>query len=63
MRSMVKLHDLVDLAEPPWRNMEEASSYGRSREETMELDADMVNRDEDATEPLASPSEANLGLG
>jgi hypothetical protein len=28
MRSMVKLHDLVDLVEPPWKNMVEASSSG-----------------------------------
>ena len=38
MRRMVKLHDLVDLAEPPWRNMVEASSSGQPWEEVVELD-------------------------
>ena len=38
MRRMVKLHDLVDLTEPPWRNMVEASSSGRPWEEVVELD-------------------------
>ena len=38
MCRMVKLHDLVDLAEPPWRNMVEASSSGRPWEEVVELD-------------------------
>ena len=63
MRSMVKLHDLVDLAEPPWRSMAEASSSGQPRDEAMELDEAMENRDEEATEAPASPGEANLGLG
>lgn len=63
MHNMVKLHDLVDLAEPPWRSMAEASSSGRSREEAMDLDADMENRDRDAMESLTSLGEANLGLG
>ena len=63
MRNMVKLHDLVDLAEAPWRNMVESSSFGRSREEAMDLDIDMENRDEDVVEPPASLGEANLGLG
>ena len=30
MRSMVKLHDLVDLAESPWRNLVETSTSKRS---------------------------------
>ena len=63
MHSMVKLHDLVDLVEPPWRNMAESSSSGRSKEEAMDLDVDMANQDEDTAEPPASPGEANLGLG
>lgn len=63
MHSMVKLHDLVDLAEPPWRNLAEASTSGRSREEPMDLDVEVAEWDEDVAEPLASPGEANLGLG
>ena len=63
MCSMVKLHDLVDLVEPPWRSMVEASSSGQPQEEAMELDEAMENQDEEATEPPDSPSEANLGLG
>ena len=63
MRSMVKLHVLVVLAEPPWRSMVEASSCGRPREEAMELDEAMENEDEEATKPSTSPGEANLGLG
>ena len=63
MHSMVKLHDLVDLAEPPCRNMAEASSSGRSREEAMDLDADMANWDEDIAKLSASSGESNLGLG
>ena len=63
MWSMVKLHDLVDLAEPPWTGMVEALSSGMPRDESMELDGAMGNRDEEAAKALASPGEANLGLG
>ena len=63
MRSMVKLHDLVDLAEPPWRNLAEASTFSRSWDEAMDLDAEVVERDEEVVKPLAIPEEANLGLG
>ena len=63
MRSMVKLHDLVDLAEPPWRGMAEASSSGLPRDESMELDEAMGNRDKEAAEASANLGEANLGLG
>lgn len=62
MKSMVKLHDLVDLAEPPWRGMAEASSSRRPQDEVMELDEAMENRDEEAAEEPASPREANMGL-
>ena len=50
MRSMVKLHDLVDLVEPPWRGMVEVSSSRWQRDEVMELDEAMENQDEEATE-------------
>lgn len=63
MRNMVNLHDLVDLAEPSWRSMAEALSCSRSREEAIDLDADMENRDRDTTELPTSLGEANLGLG
>ena len=63
MRSMVKLHDLVDLAEPSWRGMVEASSSRWPRDEAMELDEAMENRDEEAAEDSASLGESNLGLG
>lgn len=63
MRSMVKLHDLVDLAEPPWRGMVEASTSGIPRDELMELDKAIGNHDEDTVGVPTSPGEANLGLG
>lgn len=63
MHSMVKLHDLVDLAEPPWRNLVETSTSRRSRDKPMDLDAEVVDRDEDVADPPNSPGEANLGLG
>ena len=63
MWSMVKLHDLVDLTEPLWGGMAKASSPGLPRDEWMELDEAMGNRDEEATEKPTSPGEANLGLG
>ena len=63
MRNMVKIDDLVDLEEPPWRSMAEALSSSRPWEEAMESDEAMENWNEEATEPPASPSEANLGLG
>ena len=63
MQSMVKLHDLVDLAEPPWRGMAEASSSGLPRDESMELDEAMGNQDEEVVEAPTSPGEANLCLG
>ena len=63
MRSMVKLHNLVDLAEPPWRGMAEASPSGQPRDEAIDLDEAMENWDEEATEVSSSPGEANLVLG
>ena len=63
MHSVVKLHDLVDLAEPPWRNLVEASTSRWSRDEPMDLDAKVAEWDEDVAESLANPGEANLGLG
>ena len=62
MCSMVKLHDLVDLAEPPWRSMVDTSSTSRPHEEAMELDEALENWDEDVMKPPASPGETNLGL-
>ena len=62
MRSMVKLHDLVDLAEPPWRNLEEASTSEWSWDEAMDLDTEVAEWDEDMVELLASLGEINLGL-
>jgi hypothetical protein len=63
MRSMVKLHDLLDLVEPPWRGMAKASSSGQPWDEAMELDEAMENMDEEVTEAPNNPGEANLGLG
>ena len=63
MCRMVKLHDLVDLTEPPWRSMVEASSSSRPWEEAMDLDEAMEKWDEEAMDPSASPGETNLGLG
>ena len=63
MRSMVKLHDLLDLAEPPWQNLAKASTSGRSRDKQMDLEAKVADRDEDMVDPPTSPGEANLGLG
>ena len=63
MCSMVKLHDLVDLAEPPWKSMVDTPSAHRPHEEAMELDEALENQDEEAAELPTSLSEANLGLG
>ena len=63
IRSMVKLHVLVDLAEPLLRGMAEASTSGLLRDELMELDETIGNHDEEVADALASPEEANLGLG
>ena len=63
MHSMVKLHDLVDLSEPSWWNLVEVSTSRRSRDEPMDLDAEVADRDEDVEDPPASSGEANLGLG
>ena len=60
---MVKHHDLVDLVEPLWRGMAEASSSGMPWDELMELDEAMGNCDEEDADAPASPGEANLGLG
>ena len=63
MRSMVKLHDLVDLGEPPWRGMAEASTSGLPKDESMELGETIGNQDEDIVGATASLREDNLGLG
>lgn len=63
MHSMVKLHDLVDLAEPPWRNSAEALTSDQSRDEAMDLDAEVAECEEEVAEPLASPGDSNLALG
>ena len=42
MRSMVKLHNLVDLAEPPWWNLVETFTSRRSWDEIMYWDAEMA---------------------
>ena len=61
IRSMVKLHDLVDLVEPPRRGMVEVSSL--PRDESMELDETIGNHNEDIAGVPTIPGEANLGLG
>ena len=43
--------------------MAEASTSGRSKEDAMDLDAEVANREEDVAEPLASPGEGNFGFG
>ena len=63
MRTMVKLHDLVDLAKPPWRGMAKVLMLGMERDESMELDEDIGNHDEEVANALTSPGEANLDLG
>ena len=63
MRNMVKLHDLVDLEEPSWRGMAEASTSGLPRDKLMELDEAIGNLDEDIAGMPTSLGEVNLGLG
>ena len=63
MRNMVKLHNLVDLAEPPWKSMGDTPSTSQPCEEAMELDEALENQDEEATKPPTIPGEANLGMG
>ena len=60
IRSMVKLHDLVDLAEPSWRAIAKASMSGLPRDESMEMDESMGNRDEEVADASASPGETIL---
>ena len=43
MRSMVKLHDLVDLAKPPWKSMADIDSGRQPCEEAMDLDEALEN--------------------
>ena len=54
MRSMVKFHDLVDLAK--------ASMSCLPRDKLMELDEAIGNQDEDIAGTPANPGEANLGF-
>ena len=63
MRSMVKLHDLVDLVKPPWRGIAQASMLGFPKDEVMELEEAIENQDEDTAGALSSLGDANLGLG
>ena len=63
MHSMVKLYDLVDLAEPPWKSMVDIHSAHQPREEAMDVDEALENQDKEAVEPPTSRGEANLGLG
>lgn len=58
MHNMVKLHDLVDLAELPWQNLVESSTSERSQDEVTAWDVEM-----DGLGRRASPGETNLGLG
>lgn len=53
----------MDLAEPPWQNLAEASTSGRSRDKAMDLDAEVAEWEEEVAEPLASLGENNLALG
>ena len=43
MRSMVKLHNLVDLMEPPWKSMVDTPLANRTYEEVMDLDEALEN--------------------
>lgn len=63
MWSIIKLHDLVYLAEPPWRGMAEASSSGSPRDESMEPEEAMGNQGEKDAQASARLEQANLGLG
>lgn len=63
MRSMVKLHDLANLVDPPRRGIAEESMLGFPKDEAMELDEEIENRDENTTGAPVSPGDANLGLG
>lgn len=63
MQSMVKLHDLLDLVEPSWKEMAEASTSGLLRDNSMEMDDTIWNHDKEDAYASASLGEANLGLG
>ena len=63
MRSMVKLQDLVDLAEPPLGGSFVVIASGKPKGEAMELDEDDEEQEEDMSSRQHSPEKANLGLG
>lgn len=63
IRGLVKIKDLVDLAEPPLGGLSAATSARQRCNEDMELDAEEEELERNSQDTLNSPSEANLGLG
>jgi hypothetical protein len=60
---MVKLQDLVDLAEPPLGGLSIATASGQPKGEAMELDDDDEEQEVDILGVQYNLGEANLGLG
>ena len=64
MCSLVKIQDLVDLAEPPLGGLSATTSSGQMRNEEMELEAEEEEEDaQDTQAGQGSPREANLSFG
>ena len=63
MRGLVKIQDLVDLAEPPLGGPSTATSTGQQRNEDMELDAEEEEPEQNSQDPPDSLGEANIRLG
>ena len=63
MRSLVKIQDLVDLAEAPMGGLSVAISVGQRWSEDMELDAKEEEPEKNVQDAPDNPSEANIGLG
>lgn len=63
MRGLVKIQDLVDLAEPPLGGLSAATSTGQRRSEDMELDVEEEESEQNAQDTPDIPGEANIDLG
>ena len=63
MRSQVKIHDLVDLLEPPLGGLYASMFVDQRRNDEMELDAGEEEQDPNAQGRQDNPDKANIGLG
>ena len=62
MRSLVKVNDLEELAEPPLGGTSEASTSGPPKEEKLDREVEDAMREEANEDAQLSPGEAQVGL-